>query len=146
MPRFFRLEEALRLLPRVEPAIREAVELKLEFDSGDQELKETSRNIMMQGGTRIDPGKLLATRQKRDHAAKRLQELLEEIDQIGAQVKDLSIGLLDFPTLYKGEEVCLCWKLGETGITHWHGATEGFRGRKEIDAEFMENHKGDLPI
>jgi len=37
----------------------------------------------------------------------------------------------------------LCWKLGETGITHWHGADEGFRGRKAIDDEFRATHRGD---
>ena len=146
MPRYFRLEEASKLLPRVEPAVREAVQLKGEFESSDQELKETSRNITMMGGARVDPGKVLAVRQQRDSSAKRLQVLLDEIDEIGAQVKDLSMGLLDFPTMYKGEEVCLCWKLGEREIRYWHGATEGYQGRKEIDAEFLENHRGDRNI
>ena len=60
-------------------------------------------------------------------------------------VKDLDVGLIDFPTLYRGEEVYLCWKLGETGIQYWHGIDEGFRGRKKIDRDFLDNHKGESP-
>ena len=49
---------------------------------------------------------------------------------------------IDFLTLYHGREVCLCWKLGEDRIRFWHGMEEGFRGRKAIDEEFLENHAG----
>jgi hypothetical protein len=57
-------------------------------------------------------------------------------------VKDLDIGLIDFPTLFRGREVYLCWRMGETGIRYWHGE-EGFRGRKEIDRDFLDNHSAD---
>ena len=60
-----------------------------------------------------------------------------------ALVKDLDIGLLDFMARYQGKDVCLCWKLGETGIHFWHGAEEGFRGRKEIDDAFRAHHSGE---
>jgi len=49
------------------------------------------------------------------------------------QVKDLDIGLLDFPCQVEGEVILLCWKRGEEKITHWHGVAEGFAGRKPID-------------
>jgi len=49
------------------------------------------------------------------------------------QVKDLDIGLLDFPCQVEGEVILLCWKLGEETITHWHSTTEGFASRKPID-------------
>jgi hypothetical protein len=44
---------------------------------------------------------------------------------------------------YQGRDVCLCWKLGEDAIRFWHGAEEGFRGRKRIDDEFLLNHTGE---
>jgi hypothetical protein len=50
------------------------------------------------------------------------------------QVKDLDIGLLDFPCIVDGKVVLLCWKLGELTIGHWHGVDEGYGGRKRIDA------------
>ena len=62
---------------------------------------------------------------------------------IGCVVKDLDIGLIDFPTEFRGEEVYLCWKLGEPRIEFWHGVEEGFRGRKAIDQDFRDHHRGD---
>ena len=47
-------------------------------------------------------------------------------------MKDVGEGLVDFPTRREGEEVLLCWKLGEGEITHWHGLEEGFPGRKPL--------------
>ena len=44
--------------------------------------------------------------------------------------------------LYRGEEVYLCWKLGEGAIEFWHG-DEGFKGRKPIDRDFLDNHQGE---
>jgi hypothetical protein len=49
------------------------------------------------------------------------------------QVKDLDIGLLDFPCKVEGAIILLCWKLGEAKIAHWHSTTDGFAGRKPID-------------
>ena len=86
---------------------------------------------------------LLDQKRRRDSSAAGLKETLEKIQEYGCVVKDLDIGLLDFPTLYRGEEVYLCWKLGEKGIGYWHGVHEGFRGRKAIDSEFLANHRGE---
>ena len=71
---------------------------------------------------------------ERTKAEQRAKDALAEIDSIGVQVKDLDIGLLDFPCEVEGRKILLCWKLGEKSITHWHGVEEGFAGRKPIDA------------
>ena len=70
--------------------------------------------------------------------------LVERIQEMGCVIKDLDIGLVDFPTLFRGEEVYLCWKMDEPGIGFWHGVHEGFAGRKPIDQDFLEHHQGDL--
>jgi len=57
-------------------------------------------------------------------------------------VKDLDIGLVDFPTLFRGAEVYLCWRLGEPAIQFWHGVDEGFAKRKAIDQDFRDHHNG----
>ena len=143
MPRFFTRDQAERLLPEVEGSVREALFVKAEFQEADESLRECTRAIMMSGGMNVDRERVLQTRQHRDSSASRLQEALERIHDYGCQVKDLDIGLLDFPSLYHGEEVCLCWRLGEHRIEFWHGVDEGFRGRKPIDQEFLANHTGD---
>jgi hypothetical protein len=81
----------------------------------------------------------------REEAALALKQAVDRVHEFGCLLKNLDIGLIDFPTLFQGEEVYLCWKLGEAGIGFWHGVNEGFRGRKPIDSGFLEHHRGELP-
>jgi hypothetical protein len=75
---------------------------------------------------------------EREKTIQKVKDALAEIDASGVQVKDLNIGLLDFPCQVEGHTVLLCWKLGEKGITHWHGTSEGFAGRKPIDERIVK--------
>ncbi|MBC7924926.1 MAG: DUF2203 domain-containing protein [Bryobacteraceae bacterium] len=143
MPRYFTLEQAERLLPVVESSILVAIARKSELQQADQSFRDLTRRIMMMGGMAVNVESAARIRQTRDRSAEKLQEVMAEIESLGCQVKDLDIGLLDFLTLYKGREVCLCWRLGETRIEFWHGLDEGFRGRKAIDEDFLSNHRGD---
>jgi hypothetical protein len=70
---------------------------------------------------------------QRERSVTKLQEEVNRIQATGCVVKDLDEGLVDFPSLMKGEEVFLCWKLGEERILYWHGLEEGFAGRKPLD-------------
>ncbi|HEY2326243.1 MAG TPA: DUF2203 domain-containing protein [Gaiellaceae bacterium] len=67
--------------------------------------------------------------------ASSLQECLEELQELGVEVKDLDTGLLDFPSLRNGEEVLLCWRVGEDAVSWWHHSQAGFAGRQPIDWE-----------
>src|SRR6476660_3280894 len=58
---------------------------------------------------------------------------VDKLDELGVQIKDLDAGLLDFPALREGEEVELCWQVGEAGVEYWHRVGEGYAGRKPID-------------
>lgn len=145
MPRFFTLQQAEKLLPQVETAIRDAISLKSEYQQAEAEWETFSRRVTMLGGVLVDHSKLRKQKDRRESLALRLQTALEEIHEYGCVVKDLDIGLIDFPTQFHGEEVYLCWKLGESGIQFWHGVQEGFRGRKPIDQEFLAHHRGELP-
>ncbi len=146
MPRYFTLTEAERVLPQVDRALRDALFHEAEYRSAEEALNATMQGIRMAGGSRVNPGPILATRARRDASAGALREVLEKIEQIGVLIKDLDIGLIDFLTRYQSREVCLCWKLGEERIRFWHGMDEGFAGRKPIDDEFLENHRGDAVV
>jgi hypothetical protein len=143
MARYFSLTEAERLIPDVEKAIRNAILVKTSYSQVGMELEKFSERIQMMGGSRINRDEIIALREQRETLANSLRQAIGSIHEFGCQVKDLDIGLIDFPTLYKGQEVLLCWKLGETGISWWHGLEEGFGGRKPIDAEFLAEHRGD---
>ncbi|MGA2185030.1 MAG: DUF2203 domain-containing protein [Bryobacteraceae bacterium] len=137
MARLFTFELAVKLLPRVREALRQAVDLHNNYQQAEQELSAAQQRITMLGGALVDTRELLNVRARREASVTMLRQTLESIQDMGCLIKDLDIGLVDFPTLYRGQEVYLCWKLGEAEIAWWHGTDEGFGGRKPIDAEFL---------
>ena len=143
MPRYFTLRQAEGLLPQVELSLRDALFHKSEAEKAHRELEQASDRIRMAGGSRVNPSKMLALRAHRDTSAAALKDALEQVQETGAQVKDLNIGLIDFLSRFQDRDVCLCWKLGEAGISYWHGVEEGFKGRKPIDDEFRIGHSGE---
>ena len=58
---------------------------------------------------------------------------VEKLEELGVVLKDLDLGLLDFPAERNGQDVLLCWHVGEDAVAFWHGLDEGFAGRKPID-------------
>jgi hypothetical protein len=143
MPRYFTVDEAHHHLANVAQDVREAVALKQQYAAAKAELENSLKRIALLGGTLVDRDPILALKNRREVSGRKLKAAVERVNSYGCVVKDLDIGLLDFPTLYRGQEVYLCWKLGETRIEHWHGVSEGFQGRKKIDQEFLDNHQGD---
>ena len=131
--RTFSLEEAKMLLPVLESLLRTAITGKELIEVVDSELQETAHKVFLKGGMLLNIVHLARRKAEREKAVQRVKDAIAEIDATGVQVKDLDIGLLDFPCRVDGEIILLCWKLGETDITHWHGTEEGFAGRKPID-------------
>jgi hypothetical protein len=64
--------------------------------------------------------------------SERVSSLVEELTQIGCQIKDLQTGLVDFIGRHQGRDVCLCWKLGEAQVAHWHELDAGAAGRQPV--------------
>ncbi len=121
------------MLPVLESLLRKSIESKALIEEIDQEFNELSERIFLNGGSMVDVRACAARRAQREKAIQAAKDTLSEINAIGVQVKDLDIGLLDFPCMVDGEVVLLCWKMGEETISHWHGTEEGFAGRKPID-------------
>ncbi len=131
--RTFTLDEAQTLLPVLESLLRTAIAGKALIEQVEAEQQALSHRIFMNGGTFLDIVPVARRKAERTKAEQRAKDAIAEIDSIGVQVKDLDIGLLDFPCEVEGQVILLCWKLGEKSITHWHGTQEGFAGRKPID-------------
>ena len=138
MSRTFTLDEAQDLLPVLEGLLRASIDGKKLMESVDGELQSAAQRIFLNGGMSINVVHLARRKAEREKAIQRVKDAMGEIDAMGVQVKDLDIGLLDFPCEVDGEIVLLCWKLGEESITHWHGVSEGFAGRKRIDARIAK--------
>ena len=145
MPRLFTLQEAEELLPTVERWLRSAIDNRQSATQFDQQMNALLVRINIQGGIQVNPEKVAEMKSGKEQSLERLKQALGEIENSGVLVKDLDIGLIDFPTLLDGTEVYLCWKLGEPHIGFWHHTSEGFTGRKSIDKDFIERHKGGKP-
>jgi hypothetical protein len=145
MSRLFTLQEAEELLPTLEGFLRTAIDSKKGATEAEQQMTALLTRIHMHGGITVDVEKANEIKSGKDQAVERLKQALSEIENTGVLVKDLDIGLLDFPTLLDDTEVYLCWKLGEPRIGHWHHTSEGFAGRKSIDRDFLDRHRGGRP-
>ena len=136
MNKTFTLSEAQTLLPVVDSLFRRAKESAARAQQHEYEMQQLSQRIYLAGGMHVDVVAAARRRAERDKAAQLAKDTLVEIDEIGVTVQDFEEGLLDFPCQIDGSMVLLCWKLGESAITHWHTAEEGSEARKPLDARF----------
>jgi len=136
--RTFTLDEAQALIPVLESLLKTAIGGKKESDRIEEEFKAVSNRVFLNGGSLLDVAKLAGRKREKQHQVQKAKDALAEIQATGALVKDLDIGLLDFPCEVDGRVILLCWKLGETTIAHWHGTDEGYRYRKPIDEKIRK--------
>lgn len=141
----FTLEEAQTLLPVLRSLLQRSIQGKQLIEEVEKEFQDLSHRILLSGGLFVDVAKVARRRAESDKALQGTKDALAEIESIGVQVKDLDIGLLDFPCVVDDQTVLLCWKLGEDKIEFWHGMEEGFRGRKPIDERITKGRQKEKP-
>ena len=131
--RLFTPEEANAALATLRPSVERLVAVRGEHVRLGTELDGVRSNVAGNGGG-LDASRVTELQEAATAAASELAALVEEINELGVQVKDLDSGLVDFPAEHPdtGEMVLLCWRLGEERVTHWHGLAEGFAGRKPL--------------
>lgn len=131
--RIFTLTEAERTRQELEPFLIEAIDVRKKLSVLEQDLAAVSTRIMMMGGVLVPYAKLADKRMEHQSLTEVMKTNLEKILSTGCLIKDLDIGLLDFPAIINNEEVYLCWKLGEDRIRYYHRQDEGYSGRKPLD-------------
>jgi hypothetical protein len=131
--RIFTLTEAESTRRELEPYLVEAIGVRKRLNEVEQELAAVSARIMMMGGVLVPYKALAEKRVEHQSLAEVMKTNLEKILSTGCLIKDLDIGLLDFPAIVNNEEVYLCWKLGEDRIRYYHRQDEGYAGRKPLD-------------
>jgi hypothetical protein len=132
-PRIFTLKSAERARRELEPTLAEAVESRQKMTELDETLGQVSQRIAMMGGVTLPHESLGRVRLERDQLEAVVRAAVERIQAAGCIIKDLDVGLVDFPARMNDEEIYLCWRLGEDRIRFWHRPDEGFAGRKPID-------------
>ena len=123
--RTFTLSEAKRLLPQLQERLLAVKQEKEVLVRSHGEIKKASAKAASNGGSVAGPRYI--------RALEHISDSVEAIQEMGILVKDLDIGLCDFPFLLDGRVVYLCWKLGEPEIRYWHEIEDGYAGRQPIE-------------
>jgi hypothetical protein len=130
--RTYRVEEANLVLPEVRRLTGRIVELTGQLPELEDELRIAEYVAHRLEATAVDSQR----HQQAEHALKSAEQemfgAVGRLDELGVQLKDASIGLVDFLSYHHGELIELCWKLGEDEVGYWHRIGEGYAGRKPI--------------
>lgn len=131
--KLFSLTEAERLRAQLEPLLIEAMESRRKMAEFEEKLAKLAERIQRSGGMQVAYEDIAKWRIERNQLEDSVRAAVDRIHSTGCIVKDLDVGLLDFPSRINDEEVYLCWRLGEDRIRFYHAQDEGFAGRKPID-------------
>jgi len=125
MPRYFTLQEANETLVTIRPLMDEVQTIRQKILAKQPEAWPAIEKSAGNGGNRALSNMI--------QDFEKLDALVHLIQDTGVLIKDINIGLLDFPALRDGREVYLCWQYGEGDIAFWHEVEAGFAGRQPID-------------
>ena len=118
------LEEANALIPQLLDWVPEIQKLSGSMDRDFPDIRNARENAKWNGGSKQGTGYL--------NVMLKYNHLIQEIESIGCEIKGIREGLVDFPSIREGREVCLCWRMPEKEISFWHGLDAGFSGRQPI--------------
>ena len=123
--RHYTLDDAIELLPAVRDVVEKVQQICLTAGAERRafEVLQTSRKT---------PIEISLAHQSLVAALWDVQPLVAWLQSKDIVLRDPSTGLIDFPSQIEGEDVFLCWRLGEDEIRYWHSTDEGFENRKRI--------------
>jgi hypothetical protein len=126
--KLFRLDEANAIVPRLgllmERLQRSALRLH-------DEMTRLARETGIETAD-LTPEDLLRQRPAARLLVEEIDSLVQQIEESGVHLKDIQLGLVDFPTEREGEVVYLCWQFGEPEVAFWHRVDDGFAGRQPL--------------
>ena len=131
--KIFSVEEANGLIPYLESTLQKLGAGARDLASLQGEIQVL--NAIESSGATSRNHDIQELRAKEARCARMLEEFraaLHEVASRGCILRDLDLGLVDFYTMARDKVVCLCWRLGEPSITHWHTTDEGFSGRRPL--------------
>lgn len=120
--RVFTIQEADAALSMIRPLLAEMLMIRQEILDAQPEIWPVVEKAAGNGGSKA--ANLV------EQQFKRLDELIHQLQSIGAILKDINIGLVDFLSMRDGREIYLCWQYGEEEIRYWHEIDSGFAGRE----------------
>ena len=131
MPKYFTLDEASALLPTVRPILEEIISLRARLERTERDLVSLHWKARTNGHAEYQ-GSFGEGQSARTALMAEINAQLVKLHELGVELKDPAIGLIDFPSLREGRVVYLCWRLGEPSIDYWHELDAGFAGRQPL--------------
>jgi hypothetical protein len=134
---YFTLEEARALLPYVKQDLEKLQATKREFERLYQELRMRKEQFAHGQADESETGgdPFFELECELEFLQMEAKSFIRQFFEKGIQIKDIDIGLVDFPSLRDGKEVLLCWKQGEPTIAYYHSPEAGFAGRRRIEEQ-----------
>jgi hypothetical protein len=130
--RYFEPTDVERLIPQLTRVMGSIMRANEQATAIGRRLEEERERIGLAGGGVIDRAAWKADMEQVTCLTETVKTGLTEIMGMGGTIKDVALGLVDFPHRRDGRVVNLCWKYGETRVSHWHGLDEGFANRKPL--------------
>lgn len=133
-PRIYTVEEANALVPWVRDRLSKAVEAADEMGANQRHLRTLERQTKRNGVHDVTPriSEADSTVQESIHE---VQRFIREVQAKDIQVRDISIGLVDFPAERDGRRIWLCWRFSDPEILYWHELNSGFRDRRPLNSD-----------
>ena len=130
--KLFSPERANALIPKVRPLVEELWTKRRDLAIKLLETDPVLRGVRDPVQPRIaTPRSPLGPSRFGDQKAE-IVRIVTRIESYGCVVKDIDLGLVDFPSVREGRPIYLCWKAGEPRVAYWHGMDEGFASRKRL--------------
>ena len=131
MPKYFTLEEATALLPTLRPILERIIMLRARLERTERDLVSLHWKARTNGHANHE-GSFGEGQSARTDLMAEINAELVKIHDLGVELKDPALGLIDFPAMRDGKVVYLCWRLGERAIEYWHDTDTGFSGRQPL--------------
>ncbi len=130
MLRLFTVQEANDLVPTLTILLKELIAKREQVQVRRREL--AAMEVKARADGRESAAVVAELRQALEDVLAEMNSGIDRIAELGCELKDLAQGLIDFPSLREGRQVCLCWRLGEERVAFWHEVEAGFAGRHPL--------------
>ena len=130
----YTVDEANATLPLLRVILRDVTTLANELRGQAERL---SRLQKTDGLDRAHAEEIQHLEAEFERGQDKMREFVEELDNLGVELKDFFTGLIDFRHMRDGKEVYLCWRLGEEEVAHWHDLNSGFGGRQKLEENIL---------
>lgn len=131
-PRYFRVAEVNAMLPTLAQLMERMRTLMDEARASHRELRLIHAVGHREDGTLIMETDYALARERLETVLSEVDEIKQSIESTGCIVRSVDLGLVNFPAVINGQEVFLCWRLGEEEVMYYHGLEDGYAGRRRL--------------